>query len=356
MDARFFQLAILLGCVSSLGANTPSPNFSVTAPDEKMAIAAARAAEHYRDVLAMQWLGHKLPRWYRPCRLNVRVGQIGAGGWTKFQFEKGEVFGWRMMVQGTSDRIIDSVIPHEVSHTIFACHFRRPLPRWADEGAATLAEDQLEQRRQLDLLEHTLRIKKAIPLRRLLSMDEYPKDPQQVYRLYAQGFSLVHFLVQQGGRKSFLRFMDTAHRFGWDRAIEVHYQHKTVELLERRWHAWVYAGSPRLDPPVDALADFSKGALKPMEQVMLEAQQRKRGITTPTSEGVTLKAMDDMELVDMEVVESFASSEPSNAVRRSDEKSTTSIGKSTKSFEDVARGLQSKGLRPLTQAGLRQRR
>ncbi len=348
MDARFFRSIVLLGCACSLGAN--SPNFTVSAPTQEMAQAAARAAEHYRDALAMEWLGHKLPRWYQPCRLTVRVGQIGAGGWTKFQFEKGEVFGWRMMVQGTGDRIIDSVIPHEVSHTIFACHFRRPLPRWADEGAATLAEDELEQRRQLDLLEHTLRTRKAIPLRRLLVMTEYPKDAQQVYRLYAQGFSLVHFLVQQGGRKRFLRFMETAHRFNWDRAIEVHYQHKSVELLERRWHAWVYAGSPRLDPPADALADFSDGALKPLEQVKLEAEQRGRGINSKASSGVTLKAMDELE-----TPTSFASS-PTKTAKGEQHIPFASSNRSARSFDDAARVLQSQGLRPVGSGRLKQRR
>ena len=78
------------------------------------------AAEFYRRELAIEWLGEALPRWYRPCPISVKVGQIGAGGATTFTFEGGEVFGWRMNVQGSLERILDSVIPHEVRHTIFA--------------------------------------------------------------------------------------------------------------------------------------------------------------------------------------------------------------------------------------------
>ena len=44
----------------------------------------------------------------------------GAGGATSFVFDRGEVFGWKMNIQGSRERILDSVLPHEVTHTIFA--------------------------------------------------------------------------------------------------------------------------------------------------------------------------------------------------------------------------------------------
>ena len=65
---------------------------------------------------------------------------LGAGGATTFQFQDGEVFGWRMSIQGSRERMLDSVLPHEITHMIFASHFRQPLPRWADEGGATSVE------------------------------------------------------------------------------------------------------------------------------------------------------------------------------------------------------------------------
>ena len=344
MEARIVQCVVLVGSFFSLGASAKSPNFVVTAPTKAMAEKAARVAEHYRETLAREWLGHKLPQWYRPCRLTVRVGRLGAGGYTKFQFDRGEVFDWRMMVQGSSDRIVDSVIPHEVSHTVFACHFRRPLPRWADEGAATLAEDDLEQRRQLDLLEHTLRMKKEIPLRHLLLMTEYPAQADRVYRLYAQGFSLTHFLVQQGGRKRFLQFIDTAHRSGWDKAIQAHYQHKSVELLERRWRGWVLAGSPKLDPPADVLAN-TKDSLTAGDEVRLAIEQRSRGLRTLSAEKVTLKATDGNP-TDMP---------KSNESKSSQSKSNDGL-RTRKSFEEAAHELSKQGFRRVTKSALRNRR
>ena len=57
-----------------------------------------------------------------------------------------------MHIQGSRERILDSVLPHEITHTIFATHFGRPLPRWADEGACTTVEHVSEKAKQDNFL------------------------------------------------------------------------------------------------------------------------------------------------------------------------------------------------------------
>ena len=154
-----------------------------------------------------------------------------------------------MQIQGSLERILDSVLPHEVNHTIFACHFRRPLPRWADEGAATIVEHESEKRRQRLLNRQVMGTNKRIPLRRLLSMTEYPEEMQQVLTLYAEGYSLADFLLQRGGRKRYLMFLQDAHKNGWDEAVAKMYQFKNVDELEQNWGSWIIAGSPDLNQP-----------------------------------------------------------------------------------------------------------
>jgi hypothetical protein len=172
---------------------------------------------------------------------------MGAGGQTTFQFVNGEVINWRMSVQGSLERILDSVIPHEVNHTIFACHFRRPLPRWADEGAATLFEHESEKLKQLHLLNQVIRDRgQHFSLSELLSMKDYPEDPRRMLTLYAQGFTLVDFLVQQKGQKVYLQLLAAAEERGWDEAIRTHFDHEGIAALERNWRGWVLAGRPRL--------------------------------------------------------------------------------------------------------------
>ena len=256
MDARLTRIVLVLTAFSSIGATYRTPNFIVDAPTPEIAQQVAAKAEQCRVELAREWLEQTLPRWHKPCRVQVKVGRIGAGGSTTFAFDRGHVFGWRMNVQGPLDRILDSVLPHEVCHTILACHFRRPLPRWADEGAATLAEDESEKRRQKLLFEQVVKNRRKIPLRTLLSMKDYPRDMNNVLTLYAQGYSLADHLVQRGGKARYLKFVDFANTKGWDRAVAKFYGIPNVDTLDKQWSAWVVAGSPRLDLPAgQQLAD-----------------------------------------------------------------------------------------------------
>ena len=263
MDVKLFRFGALLVCALQsgfcLGGTFSTENFVVSAPTDEIARKVAHCAEFWRKDLAIQWLGKPLPNWYRPCPVKVKVGQIGAGGATTFTFENGEVFGWKMSVQGSLERILDSVVPHEVNHTIFASYFRRPLPRWADEGAATLVEHESERNRQTRLLDQVMNTSRRIPLRELLQIREYPKDMHQVLTLYAEGYSLAEFLVGQKGeqgRSIYLKFLHTAHQRGWEHAIRTHYPFAGVADLEKKWSSWILAGSPTLEtPPGQMLAD-----------------------------------------------------------------------------------------------------
>lgn len=229
-------------------------NFSVSADSPEFAEEVGHKAEQLRKQLAVYWLGQPLPNWSRPCKLRVREGSLGAGGQTTFQFSGGEVLNWDMFVQGSRERILDSVLPHEINHTIFACHFRRPLPRWADEGAATLFEHRSEQLKQIALLDDVINnSRERISLRTLMSMKEYPKGMRPMLILYAQGYALADFLVQQKGRRAYLQLISDGERLGWEEAIRKNFDHEGIESLEKNWHGWVLAGMPKLTLPRDQM-------------------------------------------------------------------------------------------------------
>lgn len=269
MEARVLRLVLLFISVGiSTGAGFQSRNFTVTAPDAATAERVAKAAENYRRDLAIYWLGQPLPDWSRPCRLRVKVGAMGAGGETKFQFIGREVVNWDMVVQGSLERILDSVLPHEVNHTIFACHFRKPLPRWADEGAATLFEHRSEQAKQLFLLNQVINSGRGfIELEQLLQMKEYPREYRAMLTLYAEGYALVDFLVQQGGRDRYLKFLKDGERVGWTKAISSNYAHHGIDALQKSWKNWILAGMPKLrDPKEELLAareTITRNAMQP---------------------------------------------------------------------------------------------
>lgn len=248
MDARYFRLAVLAPVLLvSMGASYRTKNFVVTAPDARLAAEIGQTAEKFRHDLAISWLGKTMPNWSSPCIMNVRVGQnLGAGGATTFMFDRGEVYGWRMDIQGSHRRLLDSVLPHEITHMIMASRFRCPLPRWADEGAATSVEHISERTKYYTMLQQFLRSGRGISFSRMFAMTEYPAD---VLPLYAQGFTLADYLIRQGGRQKFIAFVDDGLRTkNWPQAITRHYRSENLAVLQNNWLAWVEKGCPALEP------------------------------------------------------------------------------------------------------------
>lgn len=232
MATRRPLLLVFAGVFASLGATHRTPNFLVEAPTPQIAQQVGQYAEHYRKEKAREWLGQEMPPWPQPCPLRVTVTMSGAGGATSFSFENGRIL-QQMHIEGSLDRLLASVLPHEVTHTVFAHYFRCPVPRWADEGGAVLSEDEAERNRHDLLARQILNTPgRAIPLRRLFALREYPSD---VMALYAQGYSVVNFLVGRSNRQTFLAFVAHGMRHGWDSAAQSHYRFNSVEELEQAW-------------------------------------------------------------------------------------------------------------------------
>lgn len=254
MDARIgriaLRIALLCGILSSLGASSRTQNFIVSAPTPELAQSINRAAEKYRRDLAMLWLGRELPPWSAPCPIQANVSdRLGAGGVTSFVFHRGEAAEWQMQVQGSAQRVLDSVLPHEITHTVFATHFGQPLPRWADEGSCTTVEHAEEQGRHQQMLITFLQTGRGIAMSRMFAMRDYPQD---MLPLYSQGYSVSRYLIEQGGRRKFVQFVgDGLKDDNWQRALKKHYGDQSLMALQTRWLDWVRQGSPRIAPPTD---------------------------------------------------------------------------------------------------------
>lgn len=226
-------------------------NFIVEAPTEALARKIGDAAEQYRHTLAVEWTGSPLPRWSRPCPITAQVApNLGAGGATSFVFDRGEVFNWTMTIQGSEERILDSVLPHEITHTIFASHFRQPLPRWADEGACTTVEHPVERARQHRMLLEFLTTGRGIAFPEMFAMKEYPAD---VLPLYSQGYSLARYLIERGGRHKYVSFVaEGLATENWSGALAKHYGVTSVAQMQHVWLDWVKQGCPA--PPASLAA------------------------------------------------------------------------------------------------------
>jgi hypothetical protein len=277
MEAHVFRFVLRTAILICLGlflavcqastvlaeAGYKTRNFTVTAPTPQLAKEIGDAAEAWRKKLAIEWLGKEMPPWSKPCPINAKLAH-GAGGATSFVFDRvngqPEVFGWDMKIQGTRERLLDSVLPHEVTHTIFASHFRQPLPRWADEGACTTVEHRSEIAKQERNLITYLKTGRGIPFNAMFAMKEYPED---VMPLYAQGHSTAQWLIESRGKQAFLTFLaDGMRDENWERAVHQHYGFNSLATMQTAWNDWVKQGRPRLTPtsPQGVLASNSRGA------------------------------------------------------------------------------------------------
>jgi hypothetical protein len=258
---------LIVGPISraDAAAGYKTRNFTVSAPTPQLAKEIGDAAEAWRRKLSIEWLGKEMPTWSKPCPIHAQVApNMGAGGATSFIFDRGEVFGWKMNIQGSRERLLDSVLPHEVTHTIFASHFRQPLPRWADEGACTTVEHRSEIAKQERNLVQYLKTGRGIPFKQMFAMKEYPSD---VMPLYAQGHSTATWLIESRGREAFLKFLaDGMRDENWERAVHQHYGFTDLLAMQHAWNDWVKQGRPQLTPetsPLGVVASNTRGATTP---------------------------------------------------------------------------------------------
>jgi hypothetical protein len=233
---RFLLVVVLASVFTSMGAaQYRTPNFDVHAPTKEIAQQVGQWAEYYRKVKAVEWLGQEMPTWPQPCPLIVNVTMEGPSGATTFEFGRPHPL-VRMEIQGPLDRLLASVLPHEITHTVFASYFRRAVPRWADEGGSVLSEDDVERDKHDQIVRSILNRGGQFQLRQLMTLADYPRSGDKVMCLYAQGFSLSHYLVYISDRQTFLRFVQHALQTNsWDSALQTYYHVRSVEELESAW-------------------------------------------------------------------------------------------------------------------------
>ena len=76
-------------------------------------------------------------------------------------------------------------------------------------------------------------------------MTEYPAD---IMPLYAQGYSVSRFLIAQGGKPKFVKFIEhgLATR-NWNGAVRKFYKYERLGDLQAHWQDWLYHDRPSID-------------------------------------------------------------------------------------------------------------
>jgi hypothetical protein len=266
---RLIALAVMLAAPLAAVAGT---NFRVVNLPPEQGADYGRAADEAYSRLSRWWFGKRLPDLWRPGQLapvpiTVHLQPQGSGGGrTSFRIEGGHVFGWKMTVAGSPQKILDDAIPHEVGHVVFYARFRRPLGRCLDEGTAGIGESSREHAAARQRVADALRHKAVLPFSRILDEQRYPQ-PSATLLFYAQSHSLVEFLLQRKGRERFVAFLDDPR----SPSVKLReFYGINSEQLQDAWEAWFRERSvsgltcERFGCPVHACAKPQAGNRKPV--------------------------------------------------------------------------------------------
>jgi hypothetical protein len=223
-------------------------NFQACCLDsEASAKGLAQAAEKLRTNLESKWLGDdSQKKWTPKCQIIVHSSQqsyvtaVGRGsgqtvGSSLVKVEKDQIRSRRIDLLGGRADLLSAALPHELTHVVLKDRFlMAPLPRWADEGAAVLADDDSKQARHQHDLEESITHRTTFDTGALLTLEEYP-GANRIGAFYGQSASLVKFLVDQKNPRQFIDFVELAGKEGYDAALRDCYGLESARQLDRLW-------------------------------------------------------------------------------------------------------------------------
>lgn len=176
--------------------------------------------EKYRTKFYKEFVPEvKIEDWKNKTTLEIVPGK--AQGETNY--EKPED-GFRIKISGSVDLMQNCILPHEIMHCVFASYVKGHIPRWADEGYASIVEPKRPP----------YPIKTKWPFKIIMNQKDYPED---VYSYYGQSSNMTEWLVNLKGRIVFRDFINefcTSDQ-DWEPLLDKYYGFKTYQEAQRHW-------------------------------------------------------------------------------------------------------------------------
>lgn len=220
----------------------------------ELAQRVAQIAEATRAAMYRKWFDTDGDGWELRCELVLHPTSAGytsmtgvpgsSPGHARIEADRsGRIVARRMDLRLDIPAMTETVLPHETTHVVLAGNFGgKNVPRWVDEGIAVLSEpnERIEQHRR-NLHKH-YKDGLTFKLKELMELPDYP-NPSRIGAFYAQSVVLVEFMTQQRGPKAFTEFVKDGMRYGYDTALQRHYQMSFAQL-EQLWRDRV-VGNPQ---------------------------------------------------------------------------------------------------------------
>ena len=191
-------------------------------------------AEKIRTEQFGYW-GYKPLNWSEKCFITFNQDTLPTGR-TEFQLEGRQVFGWKMFVSSVDT---DTVLRHEIDHTVRASIICARIPRWLDEGTSQLMEN-MPKKYWEEYLVHSNAAAKWITEDQLDGIN-YPQDKQKVWELYAFGTGATQVLMERGTPATLISFQTDPRSVS--EKLPDYYGMTGAEFIQT-WKEYVSAGCP----------------------------------------------------------------------------------------------------------------
>jgi len=234
------------GAVWSVAQTTNFRVFHQKSPE--LAARVARTAERTRTITYRQWFGRAPSQWQLRCDIYLHPTARDFGmatgvpeavpGHSTFQFDGGRLVSRRIDLHCDCPTMVSAVLPHETTHAVLHGMFDKDaLPRWANEGMATLGEPLPQISGPIKQLPRYRDGGQLLDTQALMETKDYPMH--HVSAFYAQSVSLVSFLTASKKPQVFTRFLRDAQEAGYEKALQDHYGWSFPEL-EQHWRAYAF--------------------------------------------------------------------------------------------------------------------
>lgn len=208
----------------------------------------AEACEVWRTALSDTWLTDSLskPSWTPRCDIVVYPNQYAYGaalgrpqdtsvGSTTLQFDGDRVTRRRIDLRADAVDWSNAALPHELTHVVLGDRFAgRPLPKWADEGMAMLAESSAKREFRRTHLAAMLSRHPGYRISDLVRVDRLPPAEWRD-AFYGQSAALVTLLVERKSSQVFAACVEDSLTLGLEAALRKHYDLAHLTALQAEW-------------------------------------------------------------------------------------------------------------------------
>lgn len=231
--------ALFVHSVTNAAGLSRSENFIVVAPDQKIADELLKAAEKYRQEVAVQWLGEPLPPSVGPAIINLELLPANDRGIT-WAIDSPERKYHKVWLETSRKQAVGAILKHEITHVVLATRFPSRLPTWLEEGCASFSDDADRLRTRKSILDWYARTNKWPSLHAVVNAKAMAATDKSSYAVAA---SLTEFLMRRGGQTTLLSFAEEIEDKGLEKALAHHYQINGIQELNDEWKSWYLAGN-----------------------------------------------------------------------------------------------------------------